>query len=125
MKFDKPRKVGDGIGALLDTPYLGYDHNYVIDKHFGKLGVAAVVKSEKSGRTMKVTTTAPGVQLYTGNFLFGQEGKSGHKYEKQSALCLETQWYPNSANIKHFPPIFIGPGEEFKSFTAIEFGVEK
>lgn len=81
MQFAKAKTVGQDIGELKGTPYKGYDHNYVLNKHLGELEQVGVLKAPKSGRVMKVSTTAPGMQLYTGNFLHNQEGKKGHKYE--------------------------------------------
>ncbi len=71
MDFNESKAIGEGIGKLIDTPYKGYDHNYVLNKHIHEMTVAAVLKAPKSGRVMKVKTTAPGIQLYTGNFMVG------------------------------------------------------
>lgn len=72
MQFFKPKTVGQDIGELTDTPYKGYDHNYVLNKHCGEMEQSGILRAPKSGRVMKVSTTAPGMQLYTGNFLRGQ-----------------------------------------------------
>ena len=53
--------------------------------------LAAQLEDPKSGRVMKVLTTAPGLQLYTGNFIDGVKGKKGAVYSKHAGLCLETQ----------------------------------
>lgn len=53
--------------------------------------LAAQLEDPKTGRVMKVLTTAPGLQLYTGNFIQGVSGKSGCTYNKHAGLCLETQ----------------------------------
>ena len=72
---------------------------------------------------MTVETDQPGVQLYTGNGLQGQTGKSGKTYQRQSALCLETQHFPDSPNQPQFPSTVLRPEETYRhvcvySFTA-------
>jgi aldose 1-epimerase len=84
------------------------------------------VVEPKSGRTLDVATTEPGLQLYTGNFLDGTlNGKSGHVYRRRNAFCLETQHFPDSPNQPAFPSAILRPGEEFRSRTVYTFGVEK
>jgi aldose 1-epimerase len=75
---------------------------------------------------MTVTTTQPGIQFYSGNFLAGATtGVSGHKYEKHFGLCLETQHFPDSPNHPSFPSTLLKPGETMHSETVFAFGVEK
>ena len=74
---------------------------------------------------MEVRTTEPGIQLYTGNFLDGtRAGKGGRPMPFRSALCLETQHFPDSINHPDFPSVILRPGEWFSSTTAFRFGVE-
>lgn len=102
----------------------GFDHNWVINKLPEELALAAVAYDPVSGREMKVFTTEPGVQFYAGNFLDGSlSGKGGYKYEKRSGFCLETQHFPNSPKIGHFPTTTLKPGETFCSKTVYAFGV--
>lgn len=105
--------IGERIAKLNDEPGGGYDHNFVLNSQDGSLALAAKVRDPKSGRLLSVYTTEPGVQFYTGNFLSGAEGKNGQKYNHRSALCLETQHYPNSANESRFPSIILRPGEKY------------
>ena len=106
----------------------GYDHNYVIDPHAaspsggrkdhvdapGQLHAATLV-DDASGRVMDVYTTAPGVQVYTGNFLNGSVvGKEGRPYAKHAGVCLETQVFPNSPNQESFPNCVLRPGETYR-----------
>ena len=115
------------IGARIDQPNpqlkngTGYDHNWVLNgtgfKH------AAHVVDPKSGRTLDVSTTEPGMQFYTGNFLDGKLiGKGGQSYGRRSGFCLETQHYPDSPNHANFPSTVLKPGEEYKSQTVFTFG---
>ncbi len=80
------------------------------------------VSDPRSGRKLEVWTTEPGVQLYTGNFLDGTaKGKVGAAYVKRSALCLETQHYPDSPNQPSFPSTELKPGDTFQSETIFKF----
>jgi len=75
----------------------GYDHNYVLNHPV--LGHDSIsLRCPTSGIALDIETTAPGVQLYTGNFLDGVAGKGGKRYSVRSAVCLETQMYPDSPN---------------------------
>jgi aldose 1-epimerase len=122
--FRKPHAIGERIDA--DDPQLklgrGYDHNFVLD-HPGKLAEAAEVYEPTTGRTLKVLTTEPGLQLYTGNFLDGSiTGKEGRVYNRRFALCLETQHFPDSPNHPSFPTTELKSGQKFHSVTVYEFG---
>ena len=126
--FRKPTAVGARIAN--DDPQLkngnGYDHNWVLNGTAGQLRHAAKVEDPKSGRTLDVSTTEPGVQFYTGNFLDGTiTGKSGHVYKRRNGLCLETQHYPDSPNHPNFPSTVLRPGERYQSKTVFAFGVNK
>ncbi len=104
----------------------GYDHNFVLNSGGGTLAKAAQVWEPTTGRTMEVLTTEPGVQFYTGNFLDGSlTGKNGQLYAKRSALCLETQHFPDSPNQQKFPSTVLKPGEEYRSTTVYRFGVDQ
>ncbi len=101
----------------------GYDHNFVLDGSGMK--VAANVYDPKSGRTMEVSTTQPGVQFYSGNFLDGTiKGKGGKVYGHRSGLCLETQHFPDSPNQPNFPSTVLRPGDKFESTTIYKFGTK-
>lgn len=122
LDFNKMTKIGARIAKLDDTAALGYDHNYVINLEKGKkMNLAAILREPKSGRTMTIRTTEPGVQLYTGNFLEDQEGKGGKKYPHRSAVCLETQHHPDSVNHPNFPSTILQPGDRFESMTTYAF----
>lgn len=105
----------------------GYDHNFVLNKKdSAQLSLAAKVVEPESGRVMKVFTTQPGLQFYSGNFLDGSvTGKKGKPYEHRSAFCLETQHYPDSPNHPDFPSTVLTPDDLFHSITVYKFGVSK
>ena len=105
----------------------GYDHNWVLSRSAEpELQRAARVVEPKSGRTMDVATTEPGMQFYAGNFLDGKLiGKGGQSYGQRAGFCLETQHYPDSPNQKNFPTTLLMPGAEYKSRTVFAFGVQR
>lgn len=126
LDFTKMKKIGARIKQLDDTPALGYDHNFVINrKEDQKMATAAVLRDPASGRTLTIRTTEPGIQFYTGNFLKDQQGKGGKSYAHRSALCLETQHYPDSVNQPNFPNTVLQPGKTYTSSTAYAFSVAK
>jgi len=110
--FRKPKLIGQDIKAAG-----GYDHNYVLDKP----GVAASVYSPVSGIRMTVTTNNPGMQFYSGNFLDGSVTGKGVAYQKHSGFCLETQFYPDSANKPEFPSPIVTADNPQEFFTEFKF----
>jgi aldose 1-epimerase len=124
--FRKPTAIGARIGAndLQLRQAGGYDHNWVLNFKGDGLHLAAEVYDPASGRTLTVTTTEPGVQFYTGNFLDGTlKGKSGVLYAKNTGFCLETQHFPDSPNEPRFPSTTLFPGGTMHSETVFTFGV--
>jgi aldose 1-epimerase len=73
---------------------------------------------------MEVSTTEPGVQLYTGNHLRSLAGAGGATFGAHGGFCLETQHYPDSPNKPDFPSTVLRPGQTFKSTTAFKFSVK-
>jgi len=126
LDFSTPIAIGARINdahPLLEQGN-GYDHNYVLGLE-GKLDLAATVFEPVSGRIMEVFTKEPGVQLYTSNWLDGSLiGKEGIAYEKNSAICLETQHFPDSPNHANFPSTQLSPGEVYQSQTVYKFSVK-
>jgi len=87
--------------------------------------LCARIREPKSGRTMEMTTTEPGVQFYSGNFLDGKDkGKGGIIYQKHWGFCLEAQHFPDSVNHPNFPTTILKPGETYRQTTIYRFGVE-
>lgn len=126
--FRKPTAVGARIDASDEQLRLGhgYDHNWVLDNKDGKIALAAEVYDPTSGRVLKVLTDQPGIQFYTGNFLDGSiKGKSGKSYERRTALCLETQHFPDSPNHPQFPTTELKPGQRFHSVTIYNLSARK
>jgi aldose 1-epimerase len=122
--FRTPHAIGERIDA--DDAQLrlghGYDHNFVLDHAAGQLAEAAEVYEPTTGRILRVSTTEPGLQLYTGNFLDGSiTGKEGRVYNRRFAFCLETQHFPDSPNHPSFPSTELKPGQTFRSVTVLEF----
>ena len=123
--FSSFTKIGKGVDADHEQIKYGggYDHNFVLDNPSLSTPFATV-RLNKSGVIMKVFTTEPGVQFYTGNFLDGTIiGKGGAIYGKRSAFCLETQHYPDSPNQEGFPSTLLKPGDTYKTSTAYKFQV--
>ena len=103
----------------------GYDHNFVLNAKGDLKVVAAKVEDPASGRVLEVYTDQPGIQFYTGNFLDGSMTGVGGTYGFRSALCLETQHYPDSPNHPNFPTTVLEPGETFHSTTIFRFKTEQ
>jgi aldose 1-epimerase len=125
--FRKSTAVGARINA--DDEQIkfgsGYDHNWVINKPLGKLGLAARVTDPTTGRVMEVLSTEPGVQFYTGNFLDGSiTGKGGQVYQRRSGLCFEPQHYPDSPNHPQFPSAELKPGQTYQNTIIYRFSVQ-
>ena len=100
----------------------GYDHNFVLNHPIGHLDVIARVTEPLTGRVLEVLTTAPGVQLYTGNYLNGAiKGKGGQVYAKRSGFCLEAQHFPDSPNHPAFPSTTLRPGELYRNTIIYRF----
>jgi aldose 1-epimerase len=124
--FRTPTTIGARING--PDPQLtygkGYDHNFVLNRSGSGLAHAVRVEEPKTGRTLDISTTEPGLQFYSGNFLDGTiTGKAGHVYGHRSALVLETQHFPDSPNHPNFPSTILGPGKEYRSRTVFTFGV--
>ena len=126
--FRKPTAIGARINQ--DDPQLkngkGYDHNWVLNRT-ASTGpqLAARVFEPKTGRTLEIRTTEPGLQFYSGNFLDGTlTGKGGHVYQHRTGFCLETQHFPDSPNQPAFPSTILQPGKEYSSRTVFTFGVK-
>ncbi|MGA9544062.1 MAG: aldose epimerase family protein [Candidatus Sulfotelmatobacter sp.] len=122
--FRKATAVGARINADGEQIHLGhgYDHNWVLDSGGGKLAEAAEVYDPGSGRVLKVLTDQPGIQFYTGNFLYGSiKGKGGRPYGLHAALCLETQHFPDSPNHPDFPSTELKPGQRYHTVTVYSF----
>ncbi|MBN2591735.1 MAG: galactose mutarotase [Sedimentisphaerales bacterium] len=103
----------------------GYDHNFVLDKAFGEMSLAAEVYDPSTGRDMEVWTTEPSLQFYSGNFLDGTiTGKYGQVYNKHAALCLESQHNPDSPNQPGWPTTTLRPKQTYRTTTIYKFSTK-
>jgi len=127
--FTQPTAIGARIrdGAEQIVLGRGYDHNFVLDRPSPddtSMIVAARVSEPTSGRTMEVSTTEPGIQFYSGNFLDGTlVGTSGTPYRQGDGFALETQHYPDSPNQPDWPSTELRPGETYTTTTVYAFSV--
>jgi len=112
--FTSPKKIGKDINEVKG----GYDFNWVLNRKDSSLQKVAVLSDPISGRTLEVYTTQPGLQFYTGNFLDGKfVNRDGKPIKQHTALCLETQHFPDSPNEPGFPSTILRPGEKYHSLT--------
>jgi len=128
--FTTPHAIGERIRDDNEQLKLGrgYDHNFVLDRSSAddeSMIVAAVLSDPSSGRVLTISTTEPGIQFYSGNFLDATVyGASGHAYRQGDGLALETQHYPDSPNHPDFPSTELRPGEEYVTSTVYAFSTE-
>ncbi len=126
--FSEFHKIGKRINA--DYEQLkngnGYDHNFCLDKGFTTSPeLIAIAKGDISGIVMEVSTTEPGLQFYSGNFMEGKDVfKSGKSDEYRTAFCLEAQHFPDSPNQPTFPTTVKEPSEIYRSTTIHKFNFE-
>ncbi len=131
LDFRKPLMVGSrlkhfpkGSKACFDLLPYGYDYNWCLrNQDENKLALAAVLSEPTTGRYIRCSTTQPGIQVYTANFLTGDIKGIGGRYSRHGAITLETQHYPNSPNEPQFPSTLLRPGEMFYQRTDYQFGV--
>lgn len=128
MDFRKLTVIGSRIND--DSEQLkighGYDLNWVLNDYNKKVRKVAELYDPSSGRVLDVYTDQPGIQFYSGNFLDGsQVGKKGIAYKFRTALCLETQHYPDSPNEPKFPSTTLLPGKTYQTTTIFKFSVKK
>lgn len=125
--FRKPTAIGARINdpdkVLQYGP--GYDHNWVINKPLGKLGLQARVTEPTTGRVLEVWSDQPGLQFYAGNFLDGSlTGKEGKIYQRRTAFAMEPQHYPDSPNRPEYPSVELKPGQIYRNIIVYKFGVD-
>jgi aldose 1-epimerase len=126
--FRTPHAIGaeltDNDAQLLISQ--GYDHNWVLNRPDSTSLVAAAKATDPvSGRTLTISTTQPGVQFYSGNFLNGTlVGTGGKTYRQGAGFALETQHFPDSPNEPGFPGTVLNPGRTFRQTTVFELGAQ-
>ncbi|MDR5857432.1 galactose mutarotase [Caballeronia sp. LZ062] len=123
-------RAGAPIGARLDWPDTrlaragGFDHCYILpDADEGAVRKAAILYDPASGRELTVSTDAPGLQFYTGNFLEGVTGREGKSYRIHAGLCLEAGAFPNQINMPDASRVVLRPGERYSQTTRYRIGV--
>jgi aldose 1-epimerase len=117
--FKTRKPIGKDIAAAG-----GYDHCFVLGGEGRMLEPAAEIYEKTSGRVLKLSTTQPGLQFYTGNFLDGIAGKLGSVYNKHDGFCLETQHLPDSPNRPEFPSAIFGPGRDYREHALFTIDVQ-
>jgi len=124
--FREAKRIGEDIDADDEQLKLGggYDHNFVLTLKPEDCVFAAAAYEPTTGRIIEVSTTEPGLQVYTGNGLDGVSGKGGAVYEARAGFCLETQHFPDSPNQGHFPTTRLNPGQEYHTVTAFRFAAK-
>jgi len=132
MDFRKPTPLSKDINnqrfAMTRNAH-GFDHNWCLNTwHNGQPDestVAASLYSPKTGIMLQVFTNEPGIQVYTGNFLDASfAGKHGYRYPKHSAVCIETQHYPDSPNHPEWPSTWLETGKKYSSHCIYKFSVQ-
>ncbi|XP_028287653.1 galactose mutarotase isoform X2 [Parambassis ranga] len=121
--FDLRKQVLIG-SQLKDVPGPGFDHNFCLSLPGDPWAVRSATRvcHPASGRVLEVSTSQPGVQFYTANFLDGSiKGKGNFRYGKHSAFCLETQNWPDAINQASFPDCLLRPGEDYRHVTHFTF----
>src|SRR5262249_33165523 len=125
--FRTPTAIGARINQTDEQLKFGggYDHNWVINKPMGQMGLVARVTEPTSGRVMEVLSTEPGLQFYSGNFLDGKlTGKGGWVYQFRNGFCMEPQHYPDSPNQPTFPSVVLKPGQLYHNTIIYRFSVQ-
>ncbi len=127
MDFTTPTEIGARVDDDFEQLKFGngYDHNWVLNQSDSGLNFAVKLVEPESGRVLEVYTNEPGIQFYGGNFIDGTiNGKGGIAYQYRSALCLETQHFPDSPNKPDFPSTILEPGDEYYSICVYKFDVQ-
>lgn len=120
--FTTATKIGDRINLVPG----GYDHNWVLNNKTGQMAKVATLTDSISGRKLEVFTQEPGLQFYAGNFLDGTiNNRDGKPVKVHTALCLETQHFPDSPNKPNFPNTILQPGERYHTVTKYKVSVDK
>jgi len=126
--FTSLKKIGQDIYSddVQLKNAIGYDHTFILNGEKDELKEAAIAIDEISGRILKVFTTEPGLQFYTGNHLDDSLiGKNEVFYNHRNAFCLESQHFPDSPNRPNFPITILKPGEIYNSTTVYKFSLSK
>ena len=127
LDFTSRTAIGERINDCYEQLRLacGYDHNFILRQKGETFRNAATVYEPATGRVLEISTTQPGMQFYSGNFLDGNiVGKGGRVYVKHSGCCFEPQHFPDSPNQPSFPTTVLRRGEQYRHMTSFKFSVE-
>lgn len=123
--FRNPTLIDERIDNEVYVPGRGIDNNWCLRKEqMGDCVLAGSIYEPVSGRKMEVFTTQPGMQVYTANWVDKQIAKDGKTYEEQHSICMETQGFPNSPNVAHFPSSLLRPDGKYDEWCVYKFSVE-
>ena len=126
MDFRQPARIGDHIGDDYDQLVYGrgYDHNWVVSMDRHGPTEAARAWADTSGIEMRVISTAPGIQLYTGNYLgCASTASDGSTFTDRCAFALEAQYFPNAVNIPEFTTPLLKAGDTYNESIEYRFGI--
>ena len=127
MDFRKVHRIGDRVGESFEALNYGggYDHCWVLDKPKPDgLAFAAKLEDPSSGRVLTIRSNQPAIQFYGGNFLDGKmKGKGDLAYQHRTALCLETENFPDAPNHPGFPSVRLDPGQTYRHEMLYRFGL--
>lgn len=121
--FNISTRIGDRIDLEYDQLIAGngFDHPFLFRKDIKEN--QAILTHETTGRRLIVSTTLPGAQIYTSNFLNGDAGKYGLNYDRRTAICIETQNLPDAIHIEENPSTILKKGEIYDETTSYTFEV--
>ena len=126
MDFTQATRIGAHVNEKYEQLVVagGYDHNFVLRGDVNCMKDAARIYEPSGGRVLEVSTTQPGLQFYSGNFLDGSiVGKCGRVYIKHSGCCFEPQHFPDSPNQPSFPSTVLKAGEQYHHTTVFKFSI--
>ena len=121
MDFRQPTRLGDRMHDKFFEPWRGIDNNWCLCAGDAPKELRHAATLQADGRTMECWTTMKGLQVYTGNWIEQNEGKSGTRYDIQHAVCLEAQSWPDSVHHDDFPDIVLLPDEKYDEITEYRF----
>jgi len=126
VEFEAGSEFDRYAAAYYPNLLSAYDHNFVLRGDVNCMKDAARIYEPSGGRVLEISTTQPGLQFYSGNFLDGSiVGKCGRSYIKHSGCCFEPQHFPDSPNQASFPSTILRPGQVYSEKTILAVRVVK
>ncbi|WP_096085725.1 aldose epimerase family protein [Agaribacterium haliotis] len=123
--FRSPKRLGQDIDCEHEQIQIGagFDHNFVSRGNGSDIVEIAVLSETSSGRSLSISSNAPGAQLYTANYLDGSVVGKGQSHLRRTAVCVEPQHFPDSPNKKHFPNSILQPGDTYRHSMRFQPGL--